>query len=209
MSHSGLLATTPDMLYAYYNKLNRRVIADLLAVDVASFIGQVEDPSEGELQALYEEAKDRFASPISPEPGFKRGRRIAFGYLAGTFGDFLQREMDVLRPTITDEQIQQYYDERRETDYKVTELPVDPDDETGDDLPPLKSDDEAAPPATAPSATEPPATAPPVTAPPQPGRPVPSLRRPKVVNHCPRRRVNRRAPSTSRRNPTTCSDGSL
>lgn len=122
MSHSGLLATSPDLLYQCYNKLNRRITAELLAVNVRDFLGQVGEPTEQEVKALYEEGKDRFPNPDSPKPGFKQRKKIKFQYVVGTFNEFLEREMERIKPTITDEEIEQYYNENKEN-YKITELP--------------------------------------------------------------------------------------
>ncbi|MHB9080613.1 MAG: hypothetical protein ACYC3X_24325 [Pirellulaceae bacterium] len=128
MSQGGLYAAPPELLYECYNRLNRRVTAELLAVDVAGFIGggNIPEPTDQEITALYEKGKDRFPFPLSPDPGFKRRQQIAFGYFKGVFDEFLQREMDVIRPTITSAQIEKYYEDNKATEFKMPELPADP-----------------------------------------------------------------------------------
>ena len=125
MSQGGLYGTPPELLYEYYNRLNRRVKAEMLAVDVSDFIGEVAEPTDQEITALYEKGRNRFPFPLSPDPGFKRRQQIAFGYFKGVFDEFLQREMDVVRPTITNEQIEKYYEDNKATEFKMPELPAD------------------------------------------------------------------------------------
>ncbi len=174
MSQSGHWAFPPDVLYNYYNRLNRRVTADLLAVDVAGFTDQVKAPSEPEVVALYEEGKNRFPYPSSPEPGFKRREKIAFGYFKGSFNEFLQREIDQISPTITDAEIEEYYNKNKDIQYTVPDLPpAEPSappqsEETTTDTP------QAAPPQTEQSAPEQPAPEQPVPEQPAPEQPAPA-----------------------------------
>ncbi|MHB0959535.1 MAG: hypothetical protein ACYC0X_28965 [Pirellulaceae bacterium] len=126
LSQGGLYAAPPEMLYDCYNRLNRRVTAELLAVDVAGFIADIPEPTDQEVTALYEQGKDRFPFPLSSEPGFKRRQQISFGYFKGDFEEFLQREMDLIRPTITDEQIEKYYEANKASRFKKVELPSEP-----------------------------------------------------------------------------------
>ncbi len=90
MSRGGLYGVPPDMLYECYNKLNRRITAELLAVDVSQYVDQVEDPAESDLKELYEEGKNRFPYPASADPGFKRRQKLAFQYVMADFDEFLR-----------------------------------------------------------------------------------------------------------------------
>ncbi len=123
MSQGGLFAVPPDVMYQCYNKLNRRVTAELLAVDVAGFVDQVGEPSAEEVAAVYEEGKNRFPFPTSSEPGFKRRTKIAFGLMQASFADFLKREMDQILPTITDAEIEDDYAKNKDAQYTIPELP--------------------------------------------------------------------------------------
>jgi hypothetical protein len=86
---------------------------------------------------------------LSPDPGFKRREKIAFGYFKGVFDEFLQREMDVIRPSITNEQIEKYYEDNKATEFKVPELPA-AESATTTDTP---SGDQPSPEAGAPATT--------------------------------------------------------
>ena len=140
MAGSGLFAMSPSLAWDSFNRLNRRVQAELLPLPVADFESRVTgQPSEAQIVALYEEGKDRFPSPDSPEPGFKRRRKIAFQYLKADFDKFLQQEM----AAVTQEQIEEYY-ENNKSDFKVPDQVPDEEPESADAMP----DD--APPAEAP-----------------------------------------------------------
>ncbi len=96
MSQGGLYAAPPELLYECYNRLNRRVTAELLAVDVAGFHRtKFPSPPTRRSRRSTRKARTGFQFPLSPDPGFKRREQIAFGYFKGVFDEFLQREMDV------------------------------------------------------------------------------------------------------------------
>ncbi len=189
MASGGLLAAPPELLYECYNRLNRQATVELLALDVADFVQEVPEPTEADIAALYEEGKDEFPDPLLPDPGFKQRKRIAFGYFVGVFEEFLQREVDAIRPTITDARIETYYEDNKTTEFKVLELPSDepespadapaaqqepaPDAAAPDAAPTPPADGDStpaapadAPPSEPPSAGEP--AAPPESAPPPP-----------------------------------------
>jgi len=158
MAQGGLYAAPPEMIFDCYDRLNRRVTAELLAVNTADFVDQVEEPSEDAISALYEKGKDRFPDPLLAEPGFKQRQQIAFGYFQGVFEEFLQREVDVIRPTITDQQIEKYYEDNKATEFRMPQLPA--------DEPEPKSDAAAAEqPATEPATPPADGTTPPTTEP--------------------------------------------
>jgi hypothetical protein len=123
MAQAGLYSAPPASLFEYYNRLNRRVTVDLLPVNVASLTSEVQDPTEAEVVALYEAGKNRFPVPTMPEPGFKQRKKIAFAYFQGVMEDFVQKEMAVIEPTITEEAIAAYYEQNKETEFKIPELP--------------------------------------------------------------------------------------
>ncbi len=120
MANSGLFAITPVSAWNYFNRLDRRVETEMLPLPVEDFLGQVsQEPTRAEIQALYEEGKDRIPDPFSPEPGFKRPLRIAFQYLKADFERFLEAEM----AKVDDDQVQAYYEENQQ-DFRVPEEPA-------------------------------------------------------------------------------------
>ena len=85
MAQAGLYTVSPAKLYECYNRLHRRVTAELLAVDVAEFVKDVPDPPADAVAALYEEGKDRYPDPFAAEPGFKTPRTDRVWILQGGF----------------------------------------------------------------------------------------------------------------------------
>jgi len=116
---NGLMAIPPDRAWDYFNRFNRRVKAEALPINVADYEAKVEgEPTAEELQRLYEEGKDRYQDPESPEPGFKRRKKIAFQYLKVAYHDFLEREKEA----VPMEDVAKYYEEHKD-EFKVLELP--------------------------------------------------------------------------------------
>jgi hypothetical protein len=116
---SGLLAMPPHTAWDYFNRVNRRVKAEVLPLKVADYVGQLaKQPTDAEIQQLYQAGKDRYAEPDSPEPGFKRRHKIAFQYAKAEFDKFLEKEM----AAVTQEQVEKYYGDNKK-DFVAPELP--------------------------------------------------------------------------------------
>lgn len=119
LATSGLAALTPHDAWGYFNRLNRRVTAEVLPLRVADFTDRVKgSPSDAEIQRMYQEGKERFKDPNSPDAGFKRRRRIAFQYVKAEFEELLKKQQE----KITDAEVQKYYDEHL-SDFKAPDLP--------------------------------------------------------------------------------------
>lgn len=73
-----------------------------------------------EVEELFEEAKDDYPNPDpnSPEPGFKRRKKIAFQYLRVDYNKFLEREKEA----VSMEEVKKHY-EKRKNDFIAPELP--------------------------------------------------------------------------------------
>jgi hypothetical protein len=156
MAASGLMAMPPGDAWDYFNRSNRRIKAEVLPLAVSDFKAKVKgDPSDAEVEELYAQAKDRYPNPDSPEPGFKRRKKIAFQYLRTEFQKFMDKEM----AAVTKEQVEEYY-EKNKDDFKAPELPPVEDEkgeETGGETEPesgsAKSSEASA--ETSPETTEP------------------------------------------------------
>ncbi len=130
MGGSGLDAITPGESYEYYNRVSRRVRVEALPIAVLDYMSKVEKPTESQLQQLYEEGKNRYPDPNSPDPGFKRRLKRSFGYFKANFEDFETLEM----AKVTPEEVKKYYDEHKE-EFRELDLPgedeVESNDKTG------------------------------------------------------------------------------
>ena len=110
----------PAQRFEYYARLNRRATAEVMPLAVADFIAQVPDPKDGDLEPFYEEHKNEYPDPASPEPGFKQPKRAAFQYFKADFAKFKEK----FKPEVTDAEISEYY-EKNKAQFRAAELPAD------------------------------------------------------------------------------------
>jgi hypothetical protein len=104
------------------------VRAELYPVPVEDFIAKVEDPPPADIQALYEERKNRIANANDPESGFKIPERMRIASVKAEFDKFLAAE----KLKVTDEQVSKYYEENKEK-FIQPELPKTGSEPTPDD----------------------------------------------------------------------------
>ncbi len=132
----------PAQRFGYYLRLNRRAKTEIMPLAVVDFVSQIPDPSAEQLKSFYEEHKNRYPDPNSPEPGFKQAKRAAFQYFKVDFAPVKER----LKPEVTEAEIKEYY-EQNKAQFRALNLPS---DKTPEEKPPSddaapKSDDEAKP----------------------------------------------------------------
>ncbi|MDZ7616883.1 MAG: hypothetical protein U1E05_07765, partial [Patescibacteria group bacterium] len=149
----------PMQRWDYYQRLNRRADIELVPVSVTEFMDQVEDPGDGSLQAFFEKHKETEWRPDSPEPAFRQPARIALQYFRADLDDFVKTD------AITDEEVQEYYEENKDSRYLQPAVSEPAAEEPSS---PTKPADEAAPAADQPAAPAESAPAPAVEEP-QPG----------------------------------------
>ena len=117
-------AIPPAVAWDYFGRMHRRVRAEMYPIKVSEYIDQVKDqPSESQLQALYEEHKDDEPDPFRPEPGFKRAQQLAFQYVRADRKSFVT----AAKKDVTDEQIKEYYEKNKDIAYVERELEGFPD----------------------------------------------------------------------------------
>lgn len=85
---------TPGQLWHEFQKLNQTATIAAYPVLVDQFLDQVDAPSDAEIEELYEQHKDDFPSPDSPEPGFRRRFAANVEYVAARMSDFIERQAD-------------------------------------------------------------------------------------------------------------------
>ena len=112
--------TTPASVWKHYNRLNRRIKAEILPVPVADFVDKVREPSDAEVTAFYEKHKNQPSFPDSPEPGFMLRKKIAVRYFKIEFEKLLEEQ----KSKLSDEEIQKEYEARiARGEFKEPELP--------------------------------------------------------------------------------------
>jgi hypothetical protein len=106
---SGTRAASPIAFWDFYNRTEKRVDAELMAIEVADFIDEVPEPSERELTAFYDLYAAKHSIPGSPTPGFRQRRRLAFESIRFDYQEFIDAEKEL----VTDEEIKTYYEENK------------------------------------------------------------------------------------------------
>lgn len=114
----------PAQRFGYYARLNRRANAEVMALVVADFVGQVADPASEQVQQFYEKYKNDYPNPDSPEPGFKEPPRATFQYFKASIDQLTEK----IKPEITDEEIKKYYEDNK-AQFRVFEFEKEPGDQ--------------------------------------------------------------------------------
>jgi hypothetical protein len=105
MFYASMEGITPAERWDYFNRVKQVATIEAVPVDVASFTKTIEDPTDAELKTFFEENKDRFAYPSSPEPGFREPQRIALQWFKATEDQFTSK--------VTDAEIQERYEKNK------------------------------------------------------------------------------------------------
>jgi hypothetical protein len=148
-------SATPLELWLQWQRLNDRATIEVAAVPVASFVSQVANPTDGELQAFYDTYKDVVKRPVvvagtqleSSQPGFKVPPQVALAYVRADY----ERFVDKLMPEVTDQEITEYYEQNKRNFVRPTLLENQGEGAAGSE--PAPSTDQPA--TTEPATTEP------------------------------------------------------
>ena len=100
-------STTGERLDSFC-RMNQRASVEFFPVKVEDFVGEVNDPSDAEVKAFFEQYKDKDAEIASSEPGLRQPQKIALEYCFGSYAKFMDAA------AITDEDVQKNYDENKE-----------------------------------------------------------------------------------------------
>ena len=120
-------ALTPAEMWKFYNRLHRRVSAEVVAVDVARFKEQVDkSPNDEDIQELYDKYKEVYADPGSSDPGFKNRKKASFDYFRVALEPYLEREIEKAKQEITEEEISEHYETNKDRYKKLPEANENP-----------------------------------------------------------------------------------
>ncbi|WP_435015582.1 hypothetical protein TA3x_003126 [Tundrisphaera sp. TA3] len=112
---------TPLDVFQTYRDQSERASFKVVPVEVNAFIDKVGEPTDEQVQALYDRGKDRLPDPNSPEPAFKEPRRVKVELLSI---DSIKLA-ESIKATLTEADLKALY-ESRKADFPVDdELPVD------------------------------------------------------------------------------------
>jgi len=161
--HGLGMAVTPIQRWHHFLQLNERVKVELLPIPAEDFLDEVEDPSEQEVQAFFAEHRETLDEPDvvggipmqSPDPGFMIPKRAVFQYVVADYDKFQAAAAE----EITDEQIREHYERRKDIDYVKVKLLDDgekPQEKLQEKAGPKEAETEKRDPAEKPAAHEPP-----------------------------------------------------
>jgi hypothetical protein len=114
---SSVMPMTPGQRWDYFQRLTRQANVQLTAVPVEKFVDKIADPPEAELRKLFEEHKDALPDPNRADPGFREPPRAAIEYFRADLAAFTDPK------AVTDEDIKQYYEKHKDTQFLDTSLP--------------------------------------------------------------------------------------
>ncbi|MFN0055140.1 MAG: SurA N-terminal domain-containing protein [Planctomycetales bacterium] len=133
---SPMSPPAPEQYWRYYQQLQTRQVIEAAALPVTSFAAELKDPPEEELARLFEEHKKSFDSSGEGEyrPGFRQPTKVSLQYLQIGYAD-VEEQVARDRP-VTDEEIEAYYEARKELDSRLHEVEVIP--PAGSDTTPIE-----------------------------------------------------------------------
>ncbi|MDB5349902.1 MAG: hypothetical protein JWN86_1149 [Planctomycetota bacterium] len=101
--------TTPLDVYAAYRDQSEKVSAYAAPVRVEEFVSKAPAPSEAEIGALYESAKNRYPDPNRPDPGFKIAQKVKYEMVTAD----VPALADTIRPKLTTQELRDTYEARK------------------------------------------------------------------------------------------------
>jgi peptidyl-prolyl cis-trans isomerase D len=113
---------TPYDVFQTYSDQNERVSAKAVEIPVKNFLNdKIPEPTEAQIEAMYEKYKDVLPDPARESPGFKVPRQIQFEILSIDGNALARAIMDKL----TDQELRTAYENRKKEFPARSELPVD------------------------------------------------------------------------------------
>jgi hypothetical protein len=106
MFETSLMALTPAQRWEYFCRVKQTATIEAVGVPVANYLRRIDEPGDEELKAFFEQYKDRYALPDSPEPGFREPQRIALQYF--------KVNLDKFASGVSDEEVKAHYEKNRQ-----------------------------------------------------------------------------------------------
>ncbi len=123
---SAIRNVMPEERWEDWLQINKRIALEAAILPASQFLAETEEPSDEELKKFYDENKDRVEGSLqlvagvqlpSPEAGFKEPRRVRIQYLQGDVTAWTEKLLD----TVTDEEITDYYERNKRTQFVKAE----------------------------------------------------------------------------------------
>ncbi|WP_428304525.1 hypothetical protein [Lacipirellula sp.] len=120
---------TPEQKWADWRQVNERISVQAAILPIEKFLAEVPEPTDEQLQGLYNEFKDydpglrvNFGGydVNSPNPGFAEPQRVRIEYLKASIPVLTEKLLD----TITEQDIAYYYEQNKENFVKIDAAPA-------------------------------------------------------------------------------------
>ncbi len=109
LAETGISAQPPGRTWRDFLKLNQTAKVEAFPVFVDDYVGQVKgEPTDAEIQAIYDQGSLRANNPNSSEPGFIRRYHAWVEYVQANLQEWIDRE----KVKVTEEQLRAEYDRR-------------------------------------------------------------------------------------------------
>jgi hypothetical protein len=108
MFQVSMIGITPAQRWEYFSRVKQMAAIEAVPVPVANYVSRIADPSDAELKAFFEEYKEKYPVPDSPDPGFREPQKVALQYFRADFDKF------TAATAVTDQEVQQRYEANRE-----------------------------------------------------------------------------------------------
>ena len=104
---------TPDQYWDFYKRLNVSQEIVAAGLPVASFVGQVQDPEDSELQALFNKYNNVFPNEAEVgAPGFRQPKKMSLATLEADYAT-----IEASLTPLTDAEIEKYYEDNKDREF--------------------------------------------------------------------------------------------
>lgn len=117
---------TPTEYWDYYRRLNEKQKMELVSLAVEEFTAIAPQPTDTQLKEFFEKHKNEFEQVKEGvlTAGFRQPDRGRIQYLRAKFED--AEKLVAEKNPVSDEDIVKYYEENKERQYQIKEIPADP-----------------------------------------------------------------------------------
>ena len=117
---------TPTEYWDYYRRLNEKQKMELVSLAAEEFTATVPEATESQLKEFFEKHKNEFEQVKDGviTAGFRQPVRARIQYLHGKFDE--AEKLVAEKNPVTDEDVARYYEENKERQYLIKEIPSDP-----------------------------------------------------------------------------------
>ncbi|QDV22970.1 SurA N-terminal domain-containing protein [Aureliella helgolandensis] len=110
IARAGIYAQPPGKTFRDFEKLNQTAKVEAFPVFVDQYISQVTgEPTEAEIQTIYQAGSQSAPDPTSPNPGFVRRYQANVEYVEANLTEWTERA----KADITEEQLREEYEQRK------------------------------------------------------------------------------------------------